>query len=81
MIKMNSTSAAEVTRHFVNDVVFNYSPQVDLLHDISRVFKSNFFQEVCKLMNIHSCYTTTYHSKANSKLERHNRTILAALGI
>ena len=78
-IPLKTESAAEVARQFVNHWGFNYGPPIDILSDNGGALTSKFFQEVCKLMNIHNSFTTTYHPQANGQVERYNRTNLAAL--
>lgn len=75
---MKGVLVSEFARHFVNDWVFNYGPSIDLLADNGVAFTFKFFQDVCKLMNIHNIFTTTYHTQANGKVKRYNRTIFAA---
>lgn len=62
MVKTNPMQgiyAAEVTRYFVHQWVFNFGSPVDFLADDRGTFTAKFFQDVCKLMNIHKNYTTT----------------------
>ena len=76
---MKGISAAEVARHFVRSWVFNYGPPEDLIADNGGCFTSKYFQDVCRIMNVHNSFTTTYHPQTNGQVERYNRTILAAL--
>ena len=78
-VPMKGVSAGEVAKHFVDNWVFNYGPPTDLLADNGKQFTSKFFLDVCRILNIHNSFTTTYHPQTNGQVERFNRTILAAL--
>ena len=78
-VPMKGISAAEVARHFVNEWVFNYGPPKELLADNGGCFTAKFFQSVCKILNVHNQFTTTYHPQTNGQTERFNRTIKAMI--
>jgi transposase InsO family protein len=40
---------------------------------------TKFFQAVCTELGVKKVFTTAHHSQSNGQVERHNRTILAAL--
>lgn len=40
---------------------------------------SKFFQDVCKIFNLHNSFTSTYHPQTNVQVERLNRKILSAI--
>lgn len=76
---MKDISAAEVTKHFVNVFVFNYIPPELLVFDNDGCFTSKFFHDVCRIMYIKNNFKKTFHLQTNRKVEKYNRTILAAL--
>ena len=78
-VPLKSQSATEVAKAFVNEWVFNYGPPLDLLADNGKCFTSKFFQDVCRIINVHNSFTTTYHPQANGQVERFNRTIKSAI--
>ncbi len=78
-VPMKGISAAEVAKHFVNEWVFNYGPPKDLIADNGGCFTAKFFQSVCKILNVHNSFTTTYHPQTNGQTERFNRTIKAMI--
>ncbi len=78
-VPLRTQSATEVAKAFVNEWVFNYGPPSDLLADNGKCFTSKFFQDVCRIINTHNSFTTTYHPQANGQVERFNRTIKAAI--
>lgn len=47
--------------------------------DIETVFTAKFFQDVCRLLNIHSSFTTNYYPQTNGQIERFNLTLKAAI--
>ena len=44
-------------------------------------FLSNLFQDMCRILGIHTTQTTSYHAMGNGETERMNRTILQMLRI
>ena len=78
-VPMKGLSASEVAKHFVNEWVFNYGAPKELLSDNGGCFTAKFFQDVCRILNVHNLYTTTYHAQTNGQVERYNRTIKAAI--
>ena len=78
-VPLRGQSAAEVAKAFVNEWVLNYGPPKNLLADNGKCFTSKLFQEVCRILNIHNLFTTTYHPQANGQVERFNRTIKAVI--
>lgn len=75
-ILMPGVSALNIARPFVHHWVFNCDQPVSLVVDNGGPLTSLFFQELCKLMNIHNMNTTIYHRQANCNFELFNRTIL-----
>ena len=78
-VPLKGISASEVARAFVTHWVFSYGPPADLIADNGRQFTSRFFLDVCRILNVHNAFTTTYHPQTNGQVERFNRTILSAL--
>lgn len=76
---MKVISASEVANHFTNALVFNYGRPEDLITDIGRCFTSDFFQDMCCIMNIENNFMTIYHPQTNLQVERYNNTFLATL--
>ena len=78
-VPLKGVSAAEISRAFVNEWIYNYGPPLDVLSDNAKYFTSKFFQSICSMLNIHNSFTTTYHPQANGQVERFNRTIKDAI--
>ena len=78
-VPLKGQSAAEVAKAFVDHWVFNYGPPSDLLADNGKCFTAKFFQDVCRILNVHNTFTTTYHPQTNGQVERYNRTLKAAI--
>ena len=78
-VPLKGISASEVARAFVTHWVFSYGPPADLIADNGRQFTSRFFLDVCRILNVHNAFTTTYYPQTNGQVERFNRTILSAL--
>lgn len=78
-IPMEGVSVTEFARHFVHHWVFNYGPPTNLLAEKGGSLTSTFLQDVWKLMDMYSSFTTIYHLQANGQVEQYSRTIFAAL--
>ena len=78
-VPLTSISAYRVASAFCEHWVFVYGPPSYLLSDNGAQFTAKFFHHVCNILGIGNLYTTTYHPQTNGKVERFNRTILAAL--
>ncbi len=78
-VPLRGVSSAEIARAFVNEWIFNYGPPLDVLADNAKYFSSRFFLDVCRILNIHNSFTTTYHPQANGQVERFNRSIKDAI--
>ena len=78
-IPFKGVSAAEAAKAFVNEWVLNYGTPKEILSDNGKCFTAKFFQDVCRIMNVHNSFTTTYHPQTNGQVERYNRTIKAAI--
>ena len=73
-VPLKGVSAAEVAKAFVDHWVFNYGAPKELLADNGKCFTARFFQDVCRILNVHNLFTTTYYPQANGQVERYNRT-------
>ena len=49
------------------------------MSDNAQYFNSEFFQSVCKILNVENQFTTTYHPQTNGQVERYNRTLKSAI--
>ena len=78
-VPLKGISAAEVAKAFVDHWVFNYGAPKELLADNGKCFTARFFQDVCRILNVHNMFTTTYHPQTNGQVERYNRTLKAAI--
>lgn len=78
-IPMKDMSASEVAKLFIEQWVFNYGPPTKLLSDNGSQFTSNFFEEVCRILNTTTEFTTTHNPQTNGQAERLNCTILTSL--
>ena len=78
-VPLKRITASEVARAFVNHWVFGYGPPAELIADNGKQFTSEFFLDVCRILNVHNAFTTTYHPQTNGQVERFNRTIMSAV--
>lgn len=78
-VPMKKTTAFDVAQAFAANWVFVYGPPSSVLMDNAGNFRAKFMLEVHRRLGITSKATTTYHPQTNGQVERHNRTILAAL--
>lgn len=69
-ISLKGVSAAEIAKQFVNEWVFSYGPPTDLIADNGRQFTLRFFQDVCKIQNVHNSFATNYYPQTNGQVER-----------
>ena len=78
-VPLKRITSSEVARAFVNHWVFAYGPPAELIADNGKQFTSKFFLDVCRILNVHNAFTTTYHPQTNGQVERFNRTIMSAV--
>lgn len=50
-IPIKGMSAVEVSKLFIDHLVFNYGPSTTLLSDNGSQFTSQFFEDVCRILN------------------------------
>lgn len=78
-IPLRVVIAAEAAKQFVNHFVFSFGPPLDLVTENGSWFASRFFQDVCKILNVHNLFTIIYHTQSNCQVERFIPTILSTL--
>lgn len=67
-VPLKGVSAAEFPQQFVNSWVLSYGPPTALIAENGRQFTSRFFQDVCKILNVHNSFTATYHPQTNGQV-------------
>lgn len=78
-VPLRNKTTAQVAKQFMKHWVFYYSPSIVLIADNVGQFKSELFQDVCEILNVHNSITTTYRSQTNGQAKRFNWTTLSAL--
>lgn len=78
-IPTNTISSVEIAKHLFHYCIFHCGPPVDSIADNGKQLMSKFFRDVCRTLNGHNIYSTTYHQQTNGQGERFNRTIVSAL--
>ena len=71
--------AVTVARVFLNEFVARYGVPYVLHTDQQTNFESNFFKELCKMLNITKICTTPYHPQCDGQVKRMNRTLIDLL--
>ena len=78
-IAMKTIRAKTIAKAFVEHWIFVYGTPIWVLSDNGPQFAAKFFQDVCRILGAKNLFTSTYHPQCNGKVERFNRTMLAAL--
>lgn len=72
-------SAENVARVFYRNWVARYGVPLRITSDRGPQFRSQLFNELCKLLGTDHISTTSYHPQANGKVERFHRTLKNSL--
>lgn len=78
-IQMKSVFASKVANLLIENWLFKYSTQTELLSDNATQSKSIFFIEVRRILKTKNEFTATWNMKTKGHVERLNRTIIASL--
>lgn len=78
-IPMKKIGAQDVPHVFAKQWVANYRPPLWLISHNGLQFAAKLLTRVCELVDTTKLLTTTYHPKANGKVERFYKTVLKAL--
>ena len=72
---VESTSAAEFARLFVENVVKLHGVPESIISDRGPQFASVFWEQVCKLLRIKRAMSSAYHPETDGQTERTNRVV------
>lgn len=78
-IRKKGRSTGKVARLLVEHWGFNYRQQTNVLSTNRPKFTSQFFQDVCRIVNTEKPFTVKYNPQTIGQAERYHRTILASL--
>lgn len=78
-VLLRGVTTAKIAKQFVNKWAFSYGPPIKLIAENGHQFKSRFFKDVCKIVNVHNSFKTTYNLQTNDKVEIFNSKIRSAL--
>ena len=68
---------AETTADMIlNEVISRYGCPLDIHSDRGSNYRSNFFRELCNLLEIRKTQTTATNPKCNGKVEKFNKTLV-----
>ena len=74
-IPIRNQKANTVAQKLVDRIVSIFGVPMQLHSDQGRMFESDVFQEMCKILGIEKTRTTPYHPQSDGMVERANRTI------
>ena len=69
-------TAVTCAERILNDVIARYGCPLDLHSDQGPNYRSNIFQELCRLLEIRKTRTSARNPRCNGKVERFNKTLV-----
>lgn len=78
-VSLKRTTAKTVAEAIVRHWVLFYRSPFNLLSDNGPQFTTHYSQDVCRILDVKTLFTTTYHPQCNRQVERFDPTILSAL--
>ena len=74
-IPIRNQKANTVAQKLVDQIVSIFGVPMQIHSDQGRMFESDVFQEMCKILGIEKTRTTPHHPQSDGMVERANRTI------
>jgi hypothetical protein len=68
-------TTSSVALAFFNNIVKLHGVPTTIVSDKDRVFTSNFWKELFRLLNIQLCMSSSYHAQTDGKSERANQCL------
>lgn len=78
-VPLPNTEAQTVAWHFYNSWVKNLGVPKHIITDRGKQFESELYDNLCKLLQVKRCRTTSYHPQSNAKIERFHKTFKEAI--